>query len=68
MKLKMALPSGLTNKIVERFDPSQMGGIPSIHYVPVLSTKATKADRMDMDDIQQVKITISSEVSLAHHN
>ena len=65
MKLRTALPSGLTNKMCERFDPSRMGGMPPIRFVP--SSTETKKDEEESDD--QVKITINSDVqklSLIH--
>jgi len=58
MKLRTALPSGLTNKMCERFDPSRMGGMPPIRFVP--SSTETKKDEEESDD--QVKITINSDV------
>ena len=60
MKLRTALPSGLTNKMCERFDPSRMSGAPPIRFVPTTSTFSKKEDGEEPD---QVKITISSEVS-----
>lgn len=60
MKLRTALPSGLTNKMVERFDPSRMGGAPPIRFVPTTSSYQKKEDGEEAD---QVKITISSEIS-----
>jgi hypothetical protein len=60
MKLRTALPSGLTNKMCEQFDPSRMGGAPPIRFVPTTSAFSKKEDGEEPD---QVKITISSEVS-----
>ena len=60
MKLRTALPSGLTNKMCERFDPSRIGGAPPIRFVPTTSAFSKKEDGEEPD---QVKITISSEVS-----
>lgn len=60
MKLRTALPSGLTNKMVERFDPSRMGGAPPIRFVPTTSSYTKKEEGEETD---QVKITISSEIS-----
>ena len=60
MKLRTALPSGLTNKMVERFDPSCMGGAPPIRFVPTNSSSTKKEEG---EEANQVKITISSEIS-----
>ena len=60
MKLRTALPAGLTNKMCERFDPSRMGGVPSIRFLPNSSASGKREDGEEHD---QVKITISSEVS-----
>ena len=60
MKLRTALPAGLTNKMCERFDPSRMGGAPAIRFVPNSTAYGKKEDGEEHD---QVKITISSEVS-----
>lgn len=53
MKLRTALPIGLTKKMVKRFNPSRMGEAPPIRFVP----------GEDGEDTNQVKITISSKIS-----
>ena len=57
MKLRTALPSGLTNKMVKRFDPSRMGGDLLIRFVP------TSPKGEDGKEANQIKITISSKIS-----
>jgi hypothetical protein len=63
MNLKTALTSNLTNKMVKRFNPSWIYGAPPVQYIPTLSSKANKIGRMESDEVQQVKIAISSKVS-----
>ena len=58
MKLRTALPAGLTNRMCERADPDRLGGLPPIRFVP-----APTAKQEDGEETDQVKITISSEVS-----
>ena len=58
MKLRTALPGGLTNKMCKRSDPLRMGGNPPIRFVPAPSAK-----KEDGEETDQVKITISNEVS-----
>ena len=50
MKLRTALPSGLTNKMCERFDPTRMGGAPPIRFVP-LSTSASQKKEDGEEDM-----------------
>ena len=59
MKLRTALPSGHTNKMCERSDPSRMGGNPPIRFVPAHPTTSKE----EGEEPSQVKITISNEVS-----
>ena len=61
MKLRTALPSGLTNKMCERFDPTRMGGAPPIRFVP-LSTSASQK-KEDGEEQASVKITISADIT-----
>ena len=61
MKLRTALPSFLANKMCERFDPSRMGGAPPISFVPSTTSAAQKKE--EGEEPEQVKITISSDVS-----
>ena len=58
MKLRTALPAGLVNIMCKRTDPERMGGHPPIRFVP-----APTAKQEDGEEPDQVKITISSEVS-----
>ena len=61
MKLRTALPSGLTNKMCERFDPTRMGGAPPIRFVPLSTSAAQKKE--DGKEQASVKITISADIT-----
>ena len=60
MKLRIALPTGLTYKMCKRFDPWRMGGAPTIKFVPSSPTSSNKEGNKEP---AQVKITISTKVS-----
>ena len=61
MKLKSALPTGLKNNQCERFDPSRVGGLPPVRFVP--SSLDEKEDGEKKEKEQMVKISVSEAVS-----
>ena len=61
MKLKSALPTGLKNNQCERFDPSRVGGLPPVRFVP--SSHDEKEDSDEKEKEQMVKISVSDAVS-----
>ena len=61
MKLKSALPTGLKNNQCERFDPSRVGGLPPVRFVP--SSLDEKEDVEKKEKEQMVKISVSEAVS-----
>ena len=61
MKLRTALPSELTNKMCERFDPTRIGGAPPIRFVPLSTSAAQKKE--DDEEQASVKITISADIT-----
>ena len=61
MKLKSALPTGLKNQQCKRFDPSRVGGLPPVRFVP--SSHDEKEDGDEKEKEQMVKISVSEAVS-----
>ena len=61
MKLKSALPAGLKQQQCERFDPSCVGGVPPVRFVP--SSLNEKEESEDKEKEKMVKISISEAVS-----
>ena len=61
MKLKSALPTGLKNQQCERFDPSRVGGLPPVRFVP--SSLNEKGESEEKEKEQMVKISVSDAVS-----
>ena len=60
MKLKSALPAGLKNSQCEWFDPSRIGGLPPVRFVP--NSHSEKEEGKEKEKEHMVKITISYAV------
>ena len=61
MKLKSALPAGLKNQQEsERFNPSCVGGLPLVRFVPSSLSEKEEGDEKEKE--QMVKISISEAV------
>ena len=61
MKLKSALPTGLKHQQCERFDPSRVGGLPPVRFVPSSLNEKEEGDEKEKEHM--VKISISEAVS-----
>ncbi len=58
MRLLIKLSKGLSNRHYKRFDPSKMGGLPPMRFVP-----ESNLDMMEKEGKNQVKISITDHVS-----
>ena len=61
MKLKPALPAGLKNPQRKRFDPSRVGGLPLVQFIP--SSLSEKEESKEKEKEQMVKISILEAIS-----
>ena len=58
MKMNCTLPKGLSSRSCERFNPIQMGGIPSICFVPHSSVSSEEVG----EEGEKIKISVTNTI------